>query len=386
MTDNFKIGVYKFHEEPNFDFQLNRLLIWHRGKESEIEEAAKKIHTVRDWVVEFTNLGDLALKERRLPEAIAYYRSAAFFEVERKENKLMLYRKTRSLFNQYYERLIFENIERTYVPFKSAKLPVWIAKPSTKSRDTILLHGGNDSTIEEFLPIILYLKRNGFTVYLFEGPGQGEVLIEQNVFLTYRWEKPVMAILDHFGLKNVTIIGASIGAILATRAAAFDKRIKRVVAWSIMSDFLDVLLSTRPQLLNFTLRGLLKLKAITFVNWIAKGQMKKDPLAQWGLKHGMNNMGVNTPYHYFTEAKQFQITDVAKLINQDFLLLGAQQDHFIPTRMYKEQIDLLENARSITYRLFTSAENAQNHCNIGNTKLVLDTICNWIDLMKKRQI
>jgi len=37
------------------------------------------------------------------------------------------------------------------------------------------------------------------------------------------------------------------------------------------------------------------------------------------------------------------------------------------------------NARSVTGRIFTSEEHAQNHCQIGNIKLALDVILEWIE-------
>lgn len=33
---------------------------------------------------------------------------------------------------------------------------------------------------------------------------------------------------------------------------------------------------------------------------------------------------------------------------------------------------MLTNVKSLTYRLFAVKEKAENHCNAGNTKLVLD--------------
>ena len=39
---------------------------------------------------------------------------------------------------------------------------------------------------------------------------------------------------------------------------------------------------------------------------------------------------------------------------------------------------MLKNVKSLTFRLFTDQEGAQNHCNVGNGEIVLDTICNWI--------
>jgi len=43
------------------------------------------------------------------------------------------------------------------------------------------------------------------------------------------------------------------------------------------------------------------------------------------------------------------------------------------------EIALLTNARSVTARLFTRAESAQNHCQAGNYGLALDTIVGWLD-------
>ncbi|MBU4535639.1 MAG: hypothetical protein KKF16_07425 [Euryarchaeota archaeon] len=46
--------------------------------------------------------------------------------------------------------------------------------------------------------------------------------------------------------------------------------------------------------------------------------------------------------------------------------------------MHKKQIDALVNARSITNRVFTTEDQAQNHCQIRNTKLALDTMLEWL--------
>lgn len=95
----------------------------------------------------------------------------------------------------------------------------------------------SDWSEQEFFFPMLYLAENGFTVYLFVGPGQGGVMRVQGKHFTHKWEKPVKTVLDYFKLDDVTIIGASLGGMLAPRAAAFEKRIKRVIAWSIFPNF-----------------------------------------------------------------------------------------------------------------------------------------------------
>jgi hypothetical protein len=36
------------------------------------------------------------------------------------------------------------------------------------------------------------------------------------------------------------------------------------------------------------------------------------------------------------------------------------------------------------FRVFTAQESADNHCNIGNTRLALDVIIQWIGGLKER--
>ncbi|NIV40361.1 MAG: hypothetical protein GWN58_66460 [Anaerolineae bacterium] len=38
----------------------------------------------------------------------------------------------------------------------------------------------------------------------------------------------------------------------------------------------------------------------------------------------------------------------------------------------------MTSARSLTGRIFTAGDHAQNHCQIGNLKLALDVILDWM--------
>ena len=59
------------------------------------------------------------------------------------------------------------------------------------------------------------------------------------------------------------------------------------------------------------------------------------------------------------------------------MIVGANKDHFIDYKHVGRAINMLKNVRSLTFRLFTDKEDAQNHCNVGNGKLVIDEILNW---------
>lgn len=377
---DFKTGLYELNKDANYNFQLNRLINWDGGDLKEVKAVAAKIKTNSDWKEQLIALGDRALENNRLENAIAYYRMSEFFMPDRDPDKIKYYKKAAELFYSFYDDH-FKNkvVEKFNVPFENFTLPVMYAKSKTAKKGTILFHGGNDSYFEELFFPMLYFAENGYDVYLFEGPGQGGVLRNQGKKFIYQWEKPVKAILDHFDLEDVTIIGVSLGGMLAPRAAAFEKRITHIVAWSIFPNFLHVCLFDMPKPLKCFFEILLKTKQKGIINSIMYSEMKKDVFMQWVFEHGMYAYGHETPYDYLKGLDDFQMLNISDKITQDILILQGKEDHFIDWRLYKEELDSLVNAKSVTLRLFTKEESASNHCQCGNTRLALDTIISWLE-------
>ncbi|MCC8051520.1 MAG: alpha/beta fold hydrolase [Clostridiales bacterium] len=377
-----KKGVYKLNGEANFNYQLNRVINWDGGRLEDIQKIGGKIKSSADWKRELIALGDEAMEEERIDNAIAYYRMSEFFMYDGDPDKKKYYEKATALFYEYYaDYFEGENprIRRLEVPYEGVKLPVMHVEPEGESRGILLLHGGNDSYFEEFLFSLLYLQEKGFEVYLFEGPGQGGVIRTQGMHFTHEWEKPVKAVLDFFHLSDVTIIGVSLGGYLAPRAAAFDKRITKVVAWSVFPSFLDVIIGGQPPALRKIFYLLMRLHAKGPVNLIFNAKAKKEPMIDWGLKHGMYAYEADSAYGYAKKLADYSLKPIADKVTQDLLILGASRDHFIDYHMIGREIDMFTNVRSLTFRLFTEKEEAENHCNVGNGKLALDTICGWVE-------
>ena len=110
--------------------------------------------------------------------------------------------------------------------------------PSGEKIGTIVMHGGFDSFIEEFYSWMRYLSDHGYEVLAFEGPGQGAALKKYGIALDYRWENSAKKILDYFQVDDVTWLGISMGGWFCFRAAAFESRIKRVIASGIAFDYM----------------------------------------------------------------------------------------------------------------------------------------------------
>ena len=398
-------GVYKLNSEQNFDYQLNRVINWDGGRLEDVRKIADKIHTCADWKKYLIQLGNEAVQEERIQNAIAYYRMSEFFMTDGDPDKLKYYRLATKLFYAYYQDYFkvtdisggtYPFIEKLTVTLsteygKLIKLPVMHLRPMDEDgkilggvqeeepgKDVILIHGGNDSYYEEFLFSLLYLQKQGFEVYCFEGPGQGGVLREQNIHFTHEWEKPVSALLTALNLDDVTIIGVSLGGYLAPRAAAFDKRIKRVAAWSIFPSFYATMLANQPKPLQHLTNLMMDLHARHVMDFAFGKAAEKMPVIEWGLKHGCYAYEASDAYEYAQKLKLYDIAPVAHRITQDMFIIGANADHFIPYQLIGEEISLLTNVKSLTFRLFTEKEQAGNHCNVGNGKLALDTIISWI--------
>lgn len=386
----FKKGVHQLNDEANFNFQLNRTINWDGGRIEDIQRISHLIKTSEDWKEQLIRLGDKAMEEERIQNAIAYYRMSEFFMYDGDPDKKKYYQMATELFYEYYGEYFKQGekgeapiVEQLRVPYEDVYLPVMHVRPEGENKGILLLHGGNDSYFEEFFFSILYLRQKGYEVYLFEGPGQGGVVRVQNKHFTHEWERPVKSILDYFKLEDVTIIGVSLGGYLAPRAAAFDKRISKVVAWSVFPCFLDVIIGKESPAIQRLFYFLIKIKAKGIINMIFNSQAKKSPVINWGLQHGMYAYEADSAYEYAKKLKLYDLAPVAEKIGQDILILGANRDHFINYQMIGKEINMLKNVRSLTFRLFTDKEQAQDHCNCGNTKLVLDSICMWIEGLER---
>jgi len=106
--------------------------------------------------------------------------------------------------------------------------------------------------------------------------------------------------------------------------------------------------------------------------------MKRSISANQVISQWMSITGVSSPAEWNELIEHYSVSDIAALVKQDVLLLAGAEDHMIPIKEYQKNMDGLRNARSLSGRIFTASEEAQNHCQIGNLQLALDVILAWI--------
>jgi pimeloyl-ACP methyl ester carboxylesterase len=380
----FHVGYYDhLHKEPSINFQMNRWISYLGSSAVEdMQCIAPRLSDFSSYRQEFLALAEKALSEGRNLHASYYFRSAEFFMRQDDPAKIPTRKKFLSLL---WEKYKIDESDRIAIPYKDGNinglLPAYYFTHD-QPKDTIVIHGGFDSYIEEFFPVIIFIRNAGYNVICFEGPGQGGALQESRLFLTHEWHKPVKAVLDYFKVEGVTLMGISMGGCLALRAAAYEPRVQRVIAYDVFFDWLDTSLE-KLKPVESLLKFLLNYRASGLFNFFLAGIMKKSPLFDWAMHQAMLVLGVSTSYEVFQKSRRYTTRDISPLVNQDVLLMAGTEDHVIPLSHFYQQIEILKNVRSQTTRLFTRDEHAQNHCQVGNLRLLVDYITNWIDFSRQ---
>lgn len=376
----FHTGYYQLHDNPQINFQMNRWIGYLGGSGLEdMRSIAPRLKDYADFKREFMALADRALAEGRTLNAAYYYRSAEFYMWAGDPMK----KQTRQKFLGLVKKALnVKDGDHYSIPYEDGDikgmLPAYRLKRDNP-KGTIVIHGGYDSYIEEFLPVILFMGEQGYDIVAFEGPGQGGALEDYGLVMTTDWYKPVKAVLDYFKLDGVTLLGVSLGGCLALRAAAFEPRVKRAVAYDVCYDLFAAMMG-RADPVTFTLfQTMLGLGAAPLLNTIVYRKIKKNLTGEWAINQGMHVMGVSSPFELYRKFMGFKTSDISHLVTQDVLVMAGTEDHSIPVDQFYRQIEALKNARSLTARLFTRAEGAQNHCQIGNLGLAVRVIAGWID-------
>jgi pimeloyl-ACP methyl ester carboxylesterase len=235
----------------------------------------------------------------------------------------------------------------------------------SEKKPLIVAIGGYDSILEEKYPVIgkAALDR-GYSVLLYEGPGQGEPLRKYGLKFTPEWERPTAAVLDQFLRSHVkpskiVLFGISMGGYLAPRAAAFEERIDGVVAYDVCFDLHEA--ATR-----------------TF------GAVKQNPLAlknpgvSWAYNNALWTMGTTNPDDTLEAFSRYRLAPIADRIRQDVLILAGTEDHFIPFHQVADFEKSLVNARSVTTRSFDRSSGGAEHCQCGTTSLVHAAVFDWL--------
>jgi alpha-beta hydrolase superfamily lysophospholipase len=137
------------------------------------------------------------------------------------------------------------------IPFGHASLPAYFipaAGHHGEVRPLLVCTNGYDACVTDlYFASAVAATARGYHCLIFDGPGQGEMLIEHGTSLRPDWETVVRSVVD-FALTlpgvdpaRIAISGWSLGGYLAPRAASAEHRLAACIAdpglWSMASGF-----------------------------------------------------------------------------------------------------------------------------------------------------
>lgn len=379
------VGMYNLNESPDYNFQLNRLVNMDLGDLEKVRIVGQQIKDVKSWKEVLIKAGDDEYAKGDLKSAMGFYRMAEFYMSWRDPDALKYWSKAREIFFECFEEFFVGEqpvVERVEVPYDTYTMPLLKMNPDGEAKGDIVVHGGFDSNYEEFFPQCMYLRQNGYTVYLFEGPGQGATIRLHGATLPIEWEKPVKAVLDYMKLTDVTLVGQSYGGFYAPRASAFDERIKRCVS---VAQFPALSMNLHDSRFKAGLMwGTLNVMLFLFgwlINLLYK--LKKGKGMDFFDVY-FHRTGAKGVYSLLSYLSKIDLRPLKDRLTKDYLIIGGSKDTMSARASIGRQMFLLKNAKSVMAREITEKEQGADHCNVGNQQVAMDTILLWLEGLDRR--
>jgi pimeloyl-ACP methyl ester carboxylesterase len=277
-------------------------------------------------------------------------------------------------------RLLSFPAEPVKIPYEDTTLPGYLFRsPKAGAKAPVLIvHQGRDAWAEDCTYVAREAVARGWHCLLVDGPGMGKTIRLQGLPFRPDWEKVITPVVDYVVRQpgvdpsRIALIGFSMGGALAPRAAAFEKRIKLLVAdpgvydWS--RTYTDFLSAFNPELAQ------LPEKDPEAFNQVIAQVSAQNPLIRWGMTDSMWRHGASTPSRLMSEIRKYGAQGVAGKITAKTLVIDGEAEEFGQAK------DLFEALRCPKdYMLFTAAEAAELHVQTGSLAVQTQRVFEWLE-------
>jgi hypothetical protein len=277
--------------------------------------------------------------------------------------------------------------ERLAIPYEGTHIPGWFVRNPRRPHDvlpTIVIGGGWDSTsVENFLGMGVAALERDYHVLLHDGPGQGQLLIDEGLTLRHDWEHVVTPVVDAAlslpGVDGDRLVYEpwSLGGYMAPRVAAFEHRFAAVVAdpgqLSVGGKLVD----------GFRAMGLTpeqEAQMPTLDPTFAAGALQviqSNRNLNWGIcqRAFWTNGAADLP-SLVAELMRWTLTpEILAGVTTPILVTSAEGDR--ASTDTDQLYALLPGPKDRIH--FTAAEGAGMHCEILNRSLANRRILDWVD-------
>jgi alpha-beta hydrolase superfamily lysophospholipase len=272
------------------------------------------------------------------------------------------------------------------IPFEGASLPAYFIPAvghESAVRPLIICTNGYDASVTDmYFASAVAATARGYHCLIFDGPGQGEMLIEYGTSLRPDWEAVVRSIVD-FALTmsivdptRIALSGWSLGGYLAPRAASGEHRLAACIAdpglWSMTSG-----------LRAFCIKLGVRAEAAANPGEIDQPLLDRmwqviinDRKLRWTIvQRGFWVNGVENLRDYLRCIELFTMEHRAELIRCPTLITLAEDDPLAASA--QTFFDALRCPKELVR--FSSKEGASNHCEMMNRSSLNRKVLDWLD-------
>jgi len=387
-------------KDTQYSFQTLRAIAATAGGAADIGECLKTAYRITEgddesWYREWRATADerrkaadgFAAQGREMSahqeylKAANYYRTAEFFLHRNPEDPRILatWREGRESFIRA-ARLSRAPIVPVEIPFEGTTLPAYrcLVDDRKVKRPLLIIQTGFDGTAEElYYTVAVFALARGYNCLLFEGPGQGRVIREQKIPFRPNWETVITPVVD-FALgqeetdpRRIAIMGISFGGYFVPRAMAFEKRIPFCIVNGGVYDFHKTARLT-PELEKM----LDSAEGSGAIDREVYERMEKSPSLRWAVGNGMFTFHAKTPSEWFRMTRAYTLEGVTDRITCTMLVVDSEDDRDMPGQS-RMLYNALRSPRD--YMLFTREEGAEEHCQVGASRISNARILDWLD-------
>ncbi len=266
------------------------------------------------------------------------------------------------------------------IPYEETTLPGYFFPASDSPGPTVILTNGYDGTLEElyFANGAAALER-GYHVLAFDGPGQGTVILEQEIPFRPDWENVVGPVVDHaltmpeVDPDALVLMGWSFGGYTAPRAATAEHRLAACVSDCGPYDLYDATVARIPGVLARQLPDGNKVALRLLAR--ALGYVLTKPTAGWALRRNLWVHAVDDPMTFLAMAGEYSLKGREHLIRCPTFVCSTDGD------------ELSQNARTFADKLacpskyvaFGAADHVTGHCEMSGRATFHHRVFNWLD-------
>jgi len=297
--------------------------------------------------------------------ASTYYRVATMYLDDVYEPEMTEY--TKASFACYEKYLVLSGYPGEYIeiPYENAYLPghFYRSPVASEKAPLLILTPGRDTWAEDTRWMFDAALKRGIHCLTYDGPGQGYALRLQDMKFRPDWENVMGPVIDYaekldgVDTDRIACMGFSFGGFLMPRVAAYDKRIKLIVA--------------DPGNISWGKGIGERLSMILKMPKAMRPKMMATMLEDYAWKHGVPEEQI------VEELKKYDNTPILDKVECEVLVLDGTAE--MTYGAAKELYDALPNVKSKDYILFDDDSTAQCHTQMGSYATGAEILMDWIE-------